>query len=940
MKRIFNRVLFFCFIGMYIYGQGIKADHKLPFEVGPHTFSAPFSVYLGAGSDDAQNYALSHLVLDVLTPYAPESVTHNYNLKQKNPIYNKKINHLMLFRSTPLVVLADSSSEFHYILHPGSGENPMHVLSASTVADAAGVPSSGIIGLSWCQTSTSAEHYLNYLVAAVKPQQDSWGQVGSGIALIKYDQEMVQEPLEKKEEKANDKKKEKKDKKIQQPTTKTVAHPYFNILDAQTGQSKGNKAYTLAACVPPYVSILPHETIDLVWDDNFQRLYIPLHIKTNDTTDSNQGACAVLIGTICDDQLSLSPLIALEVFDENHDSVIGGAGANKTVSISKIRMMYTSTGLPYLVAVGNEGNADGMMSKVAAFPLTNMSDTKHGKELLINPDHGVIACKNEIPEARFLNGRYGRFRGRIFKKPARTKDDFYSMDDRSVRVGSYGVLPTAITELVVIHDCVFACVDQGNGQQAGVFYSQALFEPNGRIASWTSWKRVAHSSASIIDLNVELTKNNLIFFESNPPKIRACTWQTELNVKNNECKTVADSVRKEFPQGSGGAQGLFDFDQKTPGLLGPISSSLMVATGNKKVLLVQTGVDNDQGIFMPNDDFKQCTLLDGSLHAFNKDASVISITGGILDKLGPITCAEIVHDDTQAWLLVGGVGGVAVLSDEQGKGWPVSQGLGKNFAGLSQQFGFKKYGNYSSVKKIIQDEKFLYILTRDRLERLSICSDSFKNDFTCGAVSLATSEHMHVRFTDVLISGPFAVLGTTGGLFRISNNSSLWQHVDIPVSYPNIISLTSASPSGKDTGFAYDGQVYVLSGSTNTNETSVHRFFVKDVKQWGITDATLSLLIDYGVRDQISRFITFGGYRNNYVTDGLIHISTRGGSGKLPSVHVLPGFVGGKLVMSACKEANITTPWTDNSTVYSLVRNSADGSWLIAGDFGTCSYQY
>ena len=171
---------------------------------------------------------------------------------------------------------------------------------------------------------------------------------------------------------------------------------------------------------------------------------------------------------------------------------------------------------------------------------------------------------------------------------------------------------------------------------------------------------------------------------------------------------------------------------------------------------------------------------------------------------------------------------------------------------------------------------------------------------------------------------------------ELSQDTVCWKRIAIPSASSCINSLVAVCLSGKETGFAYDGQVYVLSGSVISNESFIHRFFIRDVQKNGVNDNTVCLVPDYGVRDHVSSFIAFGSYRNNYATDGLVHLSTRGGNA--PLLHALPAFIGGKFVASP-KGQTISFPWTSNSCVRPIVKNSADGSWLVAGDFGICTYQ-
>ncbi len=927
-----------------------EPSNSLSFSVDKCLATGPNAFYFGLNGSGGKQFAFAQFMHKIIIGLAPETVTLDYVEDQPNPFFDKHITRFQLLENHPLLTIEGEPDVLYYAMNFELSERPMSVLSAKGICDAqepttadVNHTTSGINGLSVVYTGTSGS-IERYVVAGVNSHEGQWGQPGSGLALIKVDSYEV--PVENKPEQSNDEEDE---------NPQVIKRFFLNILDAKTGQSKGNKPFALDASaqenplnINDGLGALQSGEVDMYWDDLFRRLYVPLQIKTKDDAQADQGACALLVGRIVENKLYLEPIVSAQALDHTADNIVAALGPGKSVCLHKVRIMHTSTGLDYLIVMGGCGEMEETKMLMHAFPLIN-KDTGQAKadELLKDLAHGVIAKKQGMPTVSFLRGRYGRFRGRTIDESPTSVDEFYMQQERAVQIGTGVPLPNTIDQMVIGRDTVHVLIKKdGNGQRAGVFSSQAIFNEQGLIAAWSPWQRSAYTDGTVKGITdiLDVHKYALCFIEQDEQgviKMRETGWDHE-QTEDEESQTLERCLHDELPSVNGGIQGLYDFDYQTPGLYTDQQAvSLLVATGNKKVVLAQTGATNKDGLFTSHDTFTRAILLDGSLKNLTP-VTMLSMSGGVLDELGPITCATVASSDRQSWLLVGGVNGLALLAHNDGTGWSRHEGLQPEFAGLDRSMAFKKIGNYNSVKKIIHDDQFLYVLTRDRLERFLLSEEWYKTKPTV----LATSEEFATKFTDVIISGPFALLGSTAGLLRVgvtgdvlqaTNSTEVnWQPISLPTGTQYTVSLYAVCPTGKETGFAYDGQVYVLSGSPSSNDSHVFRFFIKDVSIYGITDETVQLIPDYGYRDHKSSFISFGGYRNNFATDGLIHLSTRGG--RAPMLHVLPAFVGGKLIPSS-RGYRAPVPWTGKNEIRPIVKNSATGSWLIAGDFGVCTYQ-
>jgi hypothetical protein len=671
--------------------------------------------------------------------------------------------------------------------------------------------------------------------------------------------------------------------------------------------------------------------VNLYWDDNFGRLYIPLHIKTKNNARADQGACALLMGVVENDTLRLYPALDSAVFDSKTRAIFGATGPNQEVCLHKVVVLHTSTGLPYLIAHGGNGNAQETEKMVHAVPLLNQSvRTKNFDALLVDQEHGAPGKKNDTPELRFYEGsKYMRFRGRWLEQAPTSPRDMYHEKDQAVTVGCAAALPDPIVDIFALQDCVFVITGNEFGK-SGLFYSQALFDEHGRIVSWTPWHIIYGVHPGTITVEYDLTRHSFLFIERDETgavHTRAQRW----SVRDEDAQTgsLIAVCNEEFPPSQGGIAGLFEFPASTIGLSNTLfKSSLLVAVGNKKLLLMQTVIDQLSPVFAR--DMRVAHALQGGFPSGLEPSSALTLEGGVLDTLSPLSVAAIIHDATSSYLMIGGCNGLAILSDKDNKGWQSCQTIGKELSAY--------------VKKIIQDAHYLYILTKDRLERINVL-EGIQQGFAHPTI-LAQAKNIHNSFTDMLVCGPLLLLATTGGLLRNGNGTDIrlcnndaaaaWSSLMIPRHTQYIEKLFALSPTGNDVGFGYNGQLYVLSGSVISQDSQVHRFFVRDVRSEGVTDYTVHIVPDFSYQGNITNFITFGGYRNNYATDGLIHLSSRGGTS--PLLHVLPGFVGGKLIPSS-RGSLVSIPWKGPNQPLSMVKNSVTGGWLVAGDFGLCVYQ-
>jgi hypothetical protein len=273
---------------------------------------------------------------------------------------------------------------------------------------------------------------------------------------------------------------------------------------------------------------------------------------------------------------------------------------------------------------------------------------------------------------------------------------------------------------------------------------------------------------------------------------------------------------------------------------------------------------------------------------------------------------------------------------------------------------FKPLGSYEHVRKLWSDAHYLYVLTRNRLDRITLKSIATAS---LEVVTVATPQALglpeYTYFSDFGISDKLGVIATSSGLFRvgdccditepslISAHALNWTKVVMPESDAPVFRLLFISPTHDEGGFAYDGMMYVLSGSVTHNQTRVSRFFVSDVRNQPITDSTIQPLNDLFVKGTLSYLLEFGELKNYIATDGLAILNSHSGNQKCGAV--LKAFSGESTSgtgfktcsryatphsnFTVVKEFPLSKSTPKHSTIHRIVR-SISGSWIVCGDFG------
>jgi hypothetical protein len=721
-----------------------------------------------------------------------------------------------------------------------------------------------------------------------------------------------------------------------------IETPLASALDVTSSVVKiGNDVVSIA------------NAIDMYYSETLKRLYIALQVEgAGAATD---GARGVVVGRLIDGKLTFAP-IAPDAALALQTGIIGATGANTQVSIHKVRVMRTTTGLDYLIVVGNVGDPSSTQNQVYALPLVNTNLDAAGYDPLIQ---GTLANVTAAPVNFYTPATQNvcstlpsMFNGRAFIDPAVQPDEIWTDTSVQAVVGITALPAGNITDINVSNDVVFVSVaDPAMNQNPGIFYSQALFDETGVIAAWTPWQRVAGTIDPVYGFT----------YKSMYASFGWLTGQTSLTVNTvkesvwgtgdpNQLGDLVSVLSTLFPKPAGGIQGFFDLPLNSPGLF---DISVFIATGLKKVALIQSG-STVSGTYSPTfGDFSSGLIefTDGTVTQTLPvgNSLVVAISGGVLDAIGPIVASTIgVNVTTQnGYLFVGGACGLAVLTQPDGTGWDTTSTLSTDLTGLVAGMQFVSLGNYCFVRKLIYDEGFLYVLTDTKLDRIAIASSDFASG-TLSVTTIATIDDVDCSesgtLLDVVVSSSFAVLASSNGLYRAGNYANIrtavdaaavnWTEVTIPEGEPVVQQLQPIASNSLPNGLAKtaNGNLYILDAYAGLDFAQENRYTVQEVVSQPISSMTIAPLPDMKVKDILTSFDTFANYKNLIYFDGTDNLSAQ--NRRLTTNQMLRDEVYTLNPILSNRGVAIPLGIEDASIFSALTRSSASGAWLVTGDFG------
>lgn len=355
-------------------------------------------------------------------------------------------------------------------------------------------------------------------------------------------------------------------------------------LDATTGLA-GNKAFTLngnstalvLADTAPITFATSYEPC-MCWNEKLQSLYIGIQATTNADGTTMSGVAIAKVDPLTHALSFVAPCAAAAINDDTR--IIGTTGNSKNISIQNIAVMETSTGFFYLIVNGGNDTAANTARCVYAVPLVSgVTDNTLGTFAAdIDNDYKVQATlagdllANTAPQAVVGSGTL--------------------VDDNAIRVANLPLeegITKGVTNICVAGDTVFVSTNSNvvnENNAPGIYYSQAIFEGNGKIQGWTQWMQAApqdsgtgngDGSANFVAVNA---LNGRIFATDNAgTKVTVTTWHTHNT--NNE-NALINILNKEF---SDGCFSYYDMNQSLVNFATATTSRYALFGGKGKVAI-------------------------------------------------------------------------------------------------------------------------------------------------------------------------------------------------------------------------------------------------------------------------------------------------------------------------------------------------------------------
>lgn len=309
-----------------------------------------------------------------------------------------------------------------------------------------------------------------YVMAAVRPNNPStaiFGDAGSGLALVG----VQEKPLTLRTVDANT------------GLPGNLAVPFDGSITELRGGGPDPVIFSTVAT--------DQNVVAMHYDEIFKRFYIGCLISTgNQAADIGKSVVVALIDKEECNRIELFPIAPDSAIDFTQNEIIVAQGTSVALSVEDIGVMHCSTGPDYLIINGGKGVSTQVGNLIFAMPLvfSPCDEEIHGTLADANTDLVSIDCKQS------------------FTTPATEPGQLLNANDVRAIVGT-GPVPIQpnqlISDMVVCADAVYVAIDiapdcdpdSDVSNDTGIFYSQALFDSEGRIARWTPWKRATPFNA-------------------------------------------------------------------------------------------------------------------------------------------------------------------------------------------------------------------------------------------------------------------------------------------------------------------------------------------------------------------------------------------------------------------------------------------------------------
>lgn len=638
------------------------------------------------------------------------------------------------------------------------------------------------------------------------------------------------------------------------------------------------------------------DIVDMHWDPILERLYIALQVTAADHPLAGARALVVacVLGStekmgdeadkfntkykVLFNGFAMSPCAPVGAFNTDNQ-IVGGVGAGAQVTVHKVRTMHTTTDLSYLITLGGNGAPEATKRAVYALPL--LTKVNKEQELLL----GTLAARDGAVEDIYTPGSVARFVQRVIGKQATKPEDLFTTDEQDPRntpalVGGGALLAGDISDIFVNSDAVFAIVPKAVASYApGIFHSQALFDETGRIKGWTAWQRVAGTTESICGARLDEHTGDFTLLLSDADGGIRVVRKTGWSNPSAQTDQVTASAAPAV-----GMQGLEEFD---------FGDGESLRTGRGGVRLKQRGQ----------------TGIDERVYA-----------DGAVSGLGEVTCAVSTEEGV---VFVGGDHGLVRINPHSRSGNDT-----------------QKIGDCRLVKKIIQDQDFLYVLSATTFDRINLADDELPIVRLASVADLIPDHkaRFNMTFADCIVAGPLALLASRMGLFRVGDGCDVrtaaqvsavsWTPVTMPGGYRAASCFFAATQTGEmaDLMTGCGGNLYVVSSDIDKGLSRVHRFAIKGSDNEVVHSTTVQPIPHVRVYGMPSHFRQCRGLARSFVTDGAVFWYTQSRQlTKSPSLRSIK-------VDNPKLERVVPVNTEHADRITRVSRNKATGSWIMTGD--------
>jgi hypothetical protein len=287
---------------------------------------------------------------------------------------------------------------------------------------------------------------------------------------------------------------------------------------------------------------------------------------------------------------------------------------------------------------------------------------------------------------------------------------------------------------------------------------------------------------------------------------------------------------------------------------------------------------------------------------------------------------------------------------------------------------FKVLGSYSLVKKLVHDGEFLYVLTDNQLDRISLTATAL-NPITFSATTLARADLPPFNntgatfFNDLLVSEKLALVASYNGLWRVGTGADIrtasnshdaaWVSVSVAQNFAGpVTQLYARSTTGQAQDVAKDGtdgQLYVLSADRSRNRAQLNRFAISEVTTSDVTQNTVQAFPDFFTETKTTPtmgvpayFANFGEFRDTFATEGALNFHARSQEISIASnLKLMANYTTiGAMNTVTVNEVRSGFPFLGVRSLLTpsgiegghdapfLTLNSALGTWIIGNEYG------